>query len=663
MQFLFPVLLMLMGLCWILIPWMKARSAGLLSIITSALILLSSLIPSVMLLAGTDLPDNLLFYFPGTRLVPDAMSAWFILIINVVFVAGSIYGLGYLKQYSEQQNDVRLHWFLMPVFHFSMIAVCSVTNWFFFLVLWEIMSLSSFILILFERKKENTLKAALNYFIQMHISILFLMTAVYFLWSRTGSLDFIALSKFSETQGAADTLWLFLLFFFGFALKSGFVPFHTWLPHAHPAAPAHLSGIMSGVIIKMGIYGILRVIMNLNSSLVTIGWILLLFSIVTALYGIMQATVQQNLKRFLAYSSIENIGIIGLGIGIGTLGLGYSQPLLIIFGFGGALLHVFNHGMVKSILFFCSGNLYQSTHTMDMERLGGLAKRMPHTAFLFIFASVAVCAIPPLNGFISEFLVYAGLFQGILTGSFPEKLMFLIIIMLLTVIGGMAILAFTKSAGITLLGNPRENLNAPITESTLTKRVPLFFLAAVIISVGFFPMLYLWLLKEPLNLIFANHLLEPVPELSYQAGKMLMKISILGGVFTSVMILLMFLRRRALTRYGEGTSETWGCGYTAPTSKMQYTGASFTRIFRKLFHPIVFVRHKKLQITELFPKPQEEYETQTSDRIEDQLIREPVEKLLTIVGKFRIFQNGQIQYYLLYGFIFILLILLIEVIP
>lgn len=662
MQFLFPVLVILMSLCWMLIPWMKTRSAGSLSITVSSLIFFLTMIPSVMTLTGNEVPDTLLI-FPGFRWIPDAVSSWFILIINIVFLAGSFYGSGYLKPYSDRPNDIRLHWFLMPVFHFSMIAVCSVTNWFFFLIFWEIMSLSSFILILFERNKESTVKAAMNYFIQMHISILFLMTAVYFLWSRTGSLEFTALSGFSATQGAADTLVLFLLFFFGFALKSGFIPFHTWLPHAHPAAPAHVSGIMSGVIIKMGIYGIFRVILSLNTNLVTIGWILLLFSIVTALYGIMQATVQQNLKRFLAYSSIENIGIIGIGIGTGTLGLGYSQPMLILMGFGGALLHVFNHGLIKSVLFFCSGNVYQATHTLDMEQLGGLAKKMPRTAFLFIFASVAVCGIPPLNGFISEFLVYAGLFQGILTGSFPEKLMFLIILMLLTAVGGMAILGFTKATGITFLGNPRVQQDVSTTEAPPGKRVPLFILGALMLTAGFFPLFYFWLVKEPLELVFTSHLMNPVPELSDKTGILLTKISVLGGIFTTLLILLMIFRRRALIRNGETSAETWGCGFTAPTVKMQYTGASYTRIFRKLFHPIVFVRHKKLQITELFPKPQEEYETQTSDRIEDQLIRKPLEQLLAMAGKFRIFQNGQIQYYLLYGFLFILLILLIEVIP
>jgi hydrogenase-4 component B len=661
MPYLFTILILLSVIIWIIIPFLKSKIAGRLSFITSALITIFTLIPAFLRLTGS---SDVNFVFPvfGIISAPDALSAWFLLVINIIFVAGSFYGMGYLKQYSNKENDLRLHWFLMPVFHLSMIAVCWVSNWFYFLVFWEIMSLSSFILILFEREKEATLKAALNYFVQMHISILFLMTAVYFLWNKTGSLDFSAISAFSSSQGAVNTLWLFLFFFFGFAIKAGFVPFHTWLPHAHPAAPSHISGIMSGVIIKMGIYGIIRVILNIEVNLVMIGWIILLFSIATALYGIMQGIVQQNLKRFLAYSSIENIGIIGLGIGTGTLGFGYSQPILIFLGFGGALLHTLNHGIFKSLLFFSTGNVYQATHTLTMNHLGGLNKKMQHTSSLFIFASIAACAIPPLNGFISEFLIYAGLFQGILIGTFLEKILFLLLIMLLTFIGGMAILGFTKVTGITFLGNPRVKFEHEVNEAGLVNRVPMYFLGALIFSIGLLPLFFLWLLKEPLGLIAAGHTIDTAPFPVMNMGSLLIKISLLGGIFFSLLAFIILLRRRSFLKHGSVASETWGCAYTTPTAKMQYTGESFSRIFRKLFHPVVFVRRQKLQITSIFPKPHKGYESKTHDRIEEHLIRQPLDQLVRMAGKLRIFQNGQIQYYLLYGFLFILLILLMEVI-
>ena len=661
MPYLSTILILLSIVTWITVPWMKSKIAGLLSFITSLLIATFTLIPVFLRLTGS--PElKLLIPVIGMITVPDALSAWFMLVINIVFVAGSLYGLGYLRHYSDKEKDLRLHWFLMPVFHFSMIAVCWVANWFYLLVFWEIMSLSSFMLILFEREKEATLKAALNYFVQMHISILFLMTAVYFLWSRTGSLDFAAISTFSTSQGKVNTLWLFLFFFFGFAIKAGFVPFHTWLPHAHPAAPSHISGIMSGVIIKMGIYGIIRVILNIEVNLVMIGWIILLFSIATALYGIMQAIVQQNLKRFLAYSSIENIGIIGLGIGTGTLGFGFSQPVLVFLGFGGALLHTLNHGIFKSLLFFSTGNVYQATHTLTMDHLGGLGKKMSHTSFLFIFASIAACAIPPLNGFISEFLIYAGLFQGILTGTFLEKILFLILIMLLTFIGGMAMLGFTKVTGIAFLGKPRVKFDHELKEAGMLNRVPMYILGALILSIGLLPLFFLWLLKEPMGLIAAGHSVGNVSPRVMNIGNLMVQITFLGGVFFALLAFIMFLRKRASQMQGSVASETWGCAYTAPSTKMQYTGGSFSRIFRKLFHPVVFVKRQKLQITDIFPKPHKGYETITHDRIEEHLIRQPLDHLIRMAGKLRIFQNGQIQYYLLYGFLFILLILLMEVI-
>ena len=254
----------------------------------------------------------------------DALSAWMILIINFTFLTGVLYGTGYLRNYNSPKN-ISLHQFLFFVLHLSMILVCSIQNFIAFLIVWEIMTVSSFILIIFEYWNKDTIKAGLNFFIQSHIGVLFIIVSFIWVISRTGSTDFNAVRIFTAIVPNAITITLFVLLFIGFGFKAGFVPFHTWLPYAHPAAPSHISGMMSGVIIKLGIYGILRMILLINSNFVVIGEIILFVSVVSGLYGVILAIVQHNLKKLLAYHSIENIGIIGIGIGIGTIGLGLNN--------------------------------------------------------------------------------------------------------------------------------------------------------------------------------------------------------------------------------------------------------------------------------------------------------------------------------------------------
>jgi formate hydrogenlyase subunit 3/multisubunit Na+/H+ antiporter MnhD subunit len=250
----------------------------------------------------------------------------------------------------------------------------------------------------------GTLKAGINYLIQSHISIILLTIGFIWVSSSTDSYDFDAISAYSAHVIPAVSFLLFGCFFLGFAFKAGFIPFHTWLPYAHPAAPAHVSAIMSGVIIKLGIFGILRMLLLIDRNQLMIGYVILVVSFVTGVYGVMLAIIQHNLKKLLAYHSIENIGIIGMGIGLGSIGLGLDKPVLTFAGFSGALLHTLNHSLFKSLLFYSAGSVHQVTHTMNIEKLGGLIKQMPQTATLFLIASLAITGLPPLNGFVSEFL-------------------------------------------------------------------------------------------------------------------------------------------------------------------------------------------------------------------------------------------------------------------
>ena len=332
------------------------------------------------------------------------------------------------------------------------------------------------------------------------------------------------------------SITLFVLLFIGFAFKAGFVPFHTWLPYAHPAAPSHISGMMSGVIIKLGIFGILRMLLLIKTGYLVIGEIILLFSIVSGLYGVILAIVQHNLKKLLAYHSIENIGIIGIGIGIGTIGLGLHNDFLAIAGFFGGLLHILNHSLFKSLLFYSAGSVYQQTGTLNVEKLGGLIKKMPHTAALFLIAALAICGLPPLNGFISEFLIFSGLFAGLKSESFSFSLFILTAIASLVIIGGLAIICFTKAFGVVFLGNRTPPYQHEPKEVSFIMLLPKYMVAAMIVLIGVFPQFFLWLLKNPVSLFVPDLLNNSNGYFAYQSS-ILSEIGLIGLlIFAAIFI-------------------------------------------------------------------------------------------------------------------------------
>ena len=394
--------------------------------------------------------------FGDIALRVDGLSGWFILLTNFTFITGILYGRQYLKKYEGQGANLSLHYISYILNQSAIIGIYFIQHSLAFLCVWELMALSAFLLVIFEHGRMETLKAGINYLIQSHISIVFLTLGFIWVYTSTGSFDFSAISQYSFSESKEAGLLLFLAFFIGFAIKAGFVPFHTWLPHAHPAAPSHISGVMSGVIIKTGIYGILRMLMLIHENYLVLGYIILIFSVITGIYGVMLAIVQHNLKKLLAYHSIENIGIIGIGIGIGALGTGLGYPLMAFAGYAGALLHTLNHSLFKSMLFYSTGNIYQSTHSVNIERMGGLIKKMPRTALMFLLASLAICGLPPFNGFISEFLIYSGLYGALGTSS-NSTIIIILSISGLALIGGLALFCFTKAFGIVFLGTARHS--------------------------------------------------------------------------------------------------------------------------------------------------------------------------------------------------------------
>jgi len=517
------------------------------------------------------------------------------------------------------------------------------------------MALTSFILVIFEHGKIDTLKAGINYLIQSHISIILLTLGFIWVYTRTGSLDFSAILNYCNSAGKEASLMLFLVFFFGFGIKAGFVPFHTWLPYAHPAAPSHVSGLMSGIIIKSGIYGIMRILVLMPDNKLAIGYIILTISVISGVYGVMLAIVQHNLKRLLAYHSIENIGIIGIGIGIGAIGTGINNQVIAFAGYAGALLHTLNHSLFKSLLFFTAGNVYHALHTLMIDRMGGLIKKMPHTALLFLIAALAICGLPPFNGFISEFLIYSGLFNAISQNQFA--LTNIIAVIGLALIGGLALLCFTKAFGIIFLGSERHEVQNVPHEVSGAALFPTYLIAAFIALIGLFPQIFISLLQKPAALFGAVSGLTS----DHNIIRLMQRVSISAWALAGLILLIYLLRNAVLSRRQVTTGPTWGCGYDTASPKLQYTASSFVGAYSKIIKPVVEIRKTDVTICDIVPGPIHS-ESHFHDKLETGLIDRPARSLRGFLGRFKFLQNGSVQFYVLYGVVFIAISILIPMI-
>lgn len=636
-----------------LIPFLNSKGKG---ILLFTAIVLNAVI-SVYFAAQTLGGQFFEFTLPGSLITGpinlriDALSGWFILIINFVFITGSFYGLFYMKAYQNQKSKLSLHSITFLLLYTALISLCVIQNGLVFLIFWEIMALSAFFAVIFEHEKIATIKAGFNYLIQSHVSILFLMFGFIWVAFKTGSYDFNAITIYTMDHQGATGIFLFLFFFIGFAIKAGFVPFHTWLPYAHPAAPAHVSGIMSGVMIKIGIFGILRMITLVKVDYYTIGIFILTISVISGLYGVMLAIMQHNLKKLLAYHSIENIGIIGMGIGIGSIGLGTGNQLLASIGFAGALLHTLNHALFKSLLFFTAGNVYQATHTMQIEHLGGLIKKMPQTSLLFLIAAVAISGIPPFNGFISEFIIYSGFYYWMQDALFGPLIMIVFSVLALVLIGGLALLCFTKAFGIVFLGNPRQKLQHEVKEVSFLQLIPLYFIAFLIVFIGVFPQSFLSALSMPVHILNGLSQTEVFP-IAEKMTSTLQSVTWSIWIFILVILVVFILRKLVMRKRSKAIETTWGCAYVAPNAKQQYTAGSFVRAYGKIFKPILLSSKNEKEIQGIFPSDGL-YETHIYDRIEKYFIDKPITALKSLLGRFVFLQNGKLQFYILYGIIFV----------
>ena len=629
-------------------------------LLTGAVVLTS--VWSYKLLAGSVhilyMPLTLPFLQSSFMLTVDRLSAFFIIVINITVLIGFLYARGYLEPYYGSKNALRfsIHYFSYIWLYLSMLMVVMFRDGLSFLIAWEIMALSSFFLVIFDAEDRTILKTGISYLIQMHVGMFFILIAFLLVEKATGQMGFDALGSYFSTH---PNLPLFILFLIGFGIKAGFIPLHTWLPEAHPAAPSHVSGVMSGVMIKMGIYGILRVLMSVQSDLLLIGIIILIISMISGVLGVMMAIVQHDLKRLLAYHSIENIGIIGIGIGLGVIGLATGNTPLALLGFAGGLLHVLNHSLFKSLLFFNAGSVYKATHTRNIEHLGGLMKKMPYTAFLFLAGSLAICGLPPFNGFISEYLIYMGMFKSLTAASLFQSILILGTIVGLSLIGGLAIFCFTKAFGIAFLGQPRSEHASNAREVGKNMIFPQYITVALMMLIGLGSGL---VVKPVFSIVAETFRLSGVALTTGPFITNLSQISILAGIFIVTVILLLVYRYYHLKGKLIETGPTWGCGYSAGTSRQQYTATSYAYNYNHIAKPLLqgSKTMEEIREDEIFPHKRA-FVSHNDDVFRKLLIDKPIDWISNLLKKIAVMQTGQIQHYILYAFVFMLLVLLLTI--
>jgi formate hydrogenlyase subunit 3/multisubunit Na+/H+ antiporter MnhD subunit len=619
-----------------------------------------------VLISGTVYQEIIIskFYFQPLEIVIDKLSALFILIINFTAFTSFIYARKYLEPYEDHKfkYSFLLHYFNFFMLNFAMLFVVMFQDAIGFLLVWELMSLSSFLLVIFESEKPEIVKAGIKYLVQMHIGYLFIVAGFVYVYANTGDFSFhgIKALMFSATTilGIPNSFWIFLVFFIGFGTKAGFFPLHTWLPHAHPAAPSHVSGLMSGVMIKMGIYGIIRVLFNFPDINLSIGLFIFFISIFTGVFGVMSAIVQHDLKKLLAYHSIENIGIIGIGIGVGVIGDLYNQPILAAFGWAGALLHVVNHSLFKSLLFYSAGSVYIKTHTRDLNSLGGLIKKMPFTAIAFLIGAIAISGIPPFNGFISEFLIYNGLFQSFKQIGLELPLLMSFGILGLALIGGLALFCFTKAFGMVFLGTPRTSQAEQATEVAPSMRFAKMLPILLIIGIGILPVYFYNLVISVIQYKYPQIEFQTLPITDAFKSIAILSLVLIVGSVVFYAIRKYILKRKTVTK-----GPTWACGYQyANPAINQYTATSFAANFKRIAKPMFIDQSVTISYneSEIFPK-QRSFKTHTEDKIEYKAIMPAANNLIVWFKKLAVLQTGNIQDYILYPLLFIILILVLTI--
>ncbi len=595
----------------------------------------------------------------------DPLSALFLMLVSLLGLAVSLYAVGYTREY-ERHGSVGGLGALYSLLLLAASLVVTADNAFFFLIAWESMTLAAYGLVAFEHRDAKARTAAILYFVMSHAGTACLVLGFLLLFAATGS------HRFAGYPGAILAPWArhaaFALFTVGFGVKAGVVPLHVWLPAAHPVAPSHVSALLSAMVIKTGIYGLARLLFGpLGTPEPWWGVLLLVAGGVSALLGVLYALMEHDLKRLLAYHSIENIGIILVGLGAALLFAASGHPLLAAMALAAALYHTINHAAFKGLLFLGAGAVVQATRSRDMERLGGLARRMPWTAAAFLIGAAAISALPPLNGFVSEWLTYQALLHGFDTTRSLLRLLFPFGGVLLALAGALAAACFVKAVGITFLAQPRSEAARAAAEAPGPMLTGMGLLVASCLLLGLCPGLVLALLdpvtEQLVGIRVADRLLGSggvvLSTLEPRRGSVstLALALLIGSLLPAALLLARW--RPARGRPAPAVGPTWDCGLPQLTPAMEYTATAFSKplrmIFRAIYRPTREVQ-ADFEFSRYFTRVVR-FRTEIHPAFE-RLIYQPFNRaVLRIARRSRALQPGSVHLYLLYIFVTLLLLL------
>jgi hydrogenase-4 component B len=576
----------------------------------------------------------------------DGLSAFFLVSIFLICLLAAVYSFHYLHHENESLK-IKISYLFFSVLVASMALVVTASNMITFMLGWELMSLSSFFLVIYNHGSQDSRRAGYLYLVFSHVGAMFIFAAFGVMYSKTGSFDLIMAATMPETF----KIGVFILAFIGFGSKAGIFPLHIWLPHAHPSAPSHISAVMSGVMIKTGIYGILRMYALLDVHTPLIGEIVAISGMITGILGVVYALGQQDLKRLLAYSSVENIGIILIGMGIGMIGVSSQNSLMAVLGFSGALLHVMNHAIFKSLLFMGAGMVIHKTGTQMIDVMGSLIKHMKITGISFLIGALAISGLPPFNGFVSEFMIYMGAFKGVGMDKTAFVISHLAIVSI-AVIGGLALACFTKVFGVVFQGEARSTYATDLNEKEPAMLTSMAILAGLCVLIGIFPQIFFRMALKGMSALGLGFGDVPIKPFIAMTGN----ITWAALLFVAILALLYGIRTRLFKGKTVTAAGTWGCGFTQPTAKMQYTGTSYAASIIEFFRPVTPLQEEHPPVSGLFPE-KTHYQSRINDIAEVNMGRVIVGPVLGLFDKLRWIQHGDIHLYI--GYILLAIVVLL----
>jgi formate hydrogenlyase subunit 3/multisubunit Na+/H+ antiporter MnhD subunit len=600
----------------------------------------------------------------------DDLSGFFITVIGLLSFFVSIYSIGYVKGFLGQRSVTRLVIFYC-IFLAGMLMVALADDALFFLISWEAMAAASYFLVMFEDEKTANRRAAFLYMAVAHVgAIAILLSFGVMAGLSAGFESFRGFTFDAMRQAQFPAGWAtvaFLLAFFGFAAKAGAIPLHVWLPEAHPVAPSNISALMSGVMLKTAIYGILRVTFDLIKAFPWWwGAIVLTIGLVSAVMGVLYALMQSDLKKLLAYSSVENIGLIFIGIGLAMIFSSFNLPLMAALAMTAALYHTLNHAMFKGLLFMGAGAVLHATHKRDMNEMGGLIHRMPWTAAFFLVGCISISSLPPFNGFVSEWLTFQAF---LLSPSLPNQIMKLLMPMaaaLLALTAALVAVTFVKVFGVSFLGHNRGRHNPDVREADIYMRTGMMLAALACIGLGILPTIFIEWTDILMERLAGARLsasasaggwmwLTPIaPERASYSGFMVFLgiLAVYGIVYAVLHVNPGKIRRGAI----------WDCGFEKLTNRMQYNATSFSMPIRRIFG-FLFMIKEDVHITKAphpaFPKIIH-YSLRVRDRFWFWIYKPVSEAAFWVSRKVGRLQQGRIQAYLIYSFLTIIILLLVK---